>query len=516
MLQRTVFVSWLAALALAGCFDAGEDEGSTEAGLGSRAQSHSGDFSRIREIEDHRRIHDPDLGEALASRSPAIAAAALIAVGRIGDITYADRVTAALDTRHAEVRRAAAFAAGLLGGESMRDAIEARLAVERDVTATIRLCRALGLAGDVDSLATLVLLLDRSRGHAIQAAAAEAIGALSRSHRDLVVDAPTIARLIDLSGRRNEHVSQAAAFALANIPGSGAQFPEEEVLDALRGARNPATREYLLRVVGRIGSARSVEVLAAEAADAHLPTVRARAAASLGLIDLATAPELSAAVIDALAAATCDRSSQVVVAAARVLAAKGTDAQAAFPRLLARFRATSSSWIQAEILPALVAIDPSAARPEVETSLSASAVALREAAVNALGAYLTDEDLATLSQLASDDTLRVAAAAINVLAALSAEQVPPAAKEAVRDRITTRDVNLFFAVVTAAANLGWTDFLAPVSATYATWTGPTGMDGRIGVLSLVQVVGTLADLPLVDEALNDSEKSVVEFRPRAA
>jgi cyclophilin family peptidyl-prolyl cis-trans isomerase/HEAT repeat protein len=264
-------------------------------------------------------------------------------------------------------------------------------------------------------------------------------------------------------------------------------------------------------VAGRIGSAGAVEVLAREAAHGQQPSVRARATAALGTVDLTAAPELSAAVIEALVAATRDRSSQVVVAAARALGARGSAARIAFARLLARFRSTSSSWIQSQVLPALVAIDAGAARPEVDASLAAAAVSLREAAVNALATYATDDDVATLSELASDDTLRIAAAAIGVLAGLPAERVPLAAKEAVRARITTRDVNLFFAVVTAAASLGWTDFLAPVSATYATWTGPTGMDGRMGVLIVIQALGTQADLPIVEQALDDAEKSVVEF-----
>lgn len=519
MLKRIASISWLAMLVLASCVE-GAEEGSSEADstevgsteVGStEAGLHSHAFSRIREIEDHRLIHDPLLGRALASRSPAIASAALIAVGRIGDVTYADRVAAALESRHREVRQAAAFAAGLLGGESLRDAIEGRLSRERDVTAVVRLCTALGLAGDVDSLAALAPLLERGQRHAIQAAAAQALGALGRVHRDLVFGAETVARLVVLADSRHEEVSVAAAFALTNLPGSGAQFPEAGVLEALRGARHAGTREYLLRVVGRIGSPASVRALAAEAARARLPTVRARAVISLGTVDLAAAPELSAPVIDALAEATRDRSSQVVVAAARALGAKGAAAQAAFPRLLARFQTTSSSWNQSEILPALVAIDAGAARPAVDAAISASALSLREAAVAALGSYLTDEDVATLSQLAADDNLRVAAAAINVLAGLSADEVPAAAKEAARARITTRGVSLFLAVVTAAANLGWTDFLAPVSATYATWTGPTGMDGRLGVLTLVQALGTQADLPLVEQALNDSEKNVVAF-----
>jgi cyclophilin family peptidyl-prolyl cis-trans isomerase len=125
--------------------------------------------------------------------------------------------------------------------------------------------------------------------------------------------------------------------------------------------------------------------------------------------------------------------------------------------------------------------------------------------------YATDADLAALAELAGDDTPRVAAAAINVLAGLPAERVPAAAKEAARSWIATRDVNLFFAVVTAAANLGWTDFLPAVSATYPTWTGPVGMDGRLAVLTLIQAVGTQADLPIVEQALDDTERNVVLF-----
>lgn len=507
MSQRPVLVSWLVvfALAPAACVESDDEGRVSEPSLRS-----SDDLSRIREIEDHRLIHDPFLGEALDSRSARVVAAALIAIGRIGDTTYSDRVADLLDARDAEVRREAAFAAGLLGGDALRDAVEARIAVERDDLAVARLCRAIGLMGDSGSLASLLPLLDRRLDGDVQAAAVEAIGALGRRQRDLDFDAPTIARMVELADGRDDHRAEAAAFALFNIPGPGTQYPEAAVLDALRGAR-PATREHLLRVLGRIGSPASVQALAAELAHAPMPTLRARAAAALAIVDLTAHPDVAGAVIEALARATRDPSRQVVVAAARALGAKGPAAEPAFDRLLARFESTSSSWVRAQALPALVAIDPAAARPLVDASLDARAIALREAAVFALGDYATDADLATLAELAADDTPRIAAAAINVLAGLPAERVPAEAKEAARAWITTRDVNLFFAVVTAAANLGWTDFLAPVSATYPTWTGPVGMDGRLGVLTLIQAVGSQADLPIVEQALDDTERNVVVF-----
>jgi len=503
MLQRTRFVSWLTALALVGCARAPE-EASTD------AERRSPGLSRIREIEDHRLIHDPELGQFLAGRSPTLAAAALVAVGRIGDTTYADRVIAALGSPQSEVRRAAGFAAGLLGGDAVIAAVVARLGAERDVTAVTELCMALGHSGGVDALSSLAPLLEDRRGHTVRAAAAQAIGLLGRAHADLVVDAATLGRLVELAGSHDERTAESAAFALASAPGAGSQFSQARILEVFRAAPHAAPREHLIKVLGRIGSRATVEALATAAARERMPTLRAKAVAGLGAVDVARAPELLGPVLAGLIAATRDPSSQVAVAAARALAAKGTGAPSAFAPLAARFDATASSWLRTEILPALVAIDAGAARSRVDASVTAAAVALREAAVVALGSYATDADVATLSRLASNPNLRVAAAAINTLSALPAERISAATKEAVRARIATRDVSLLFAVVTAAASFGWTDFLPQVIAIYPTWTTPTEMDGRIAVLSLVQELGTRADLAIVEQGLNDAEKSVVE------
>lgn len=517
MRQRTL-VSWLATLTLIGCASLPE-ESSTDTEL------HARERARIREIEDHRRIHDADLGRFLASRSPSIAVAALTAVGRIGDITYADQVIAALSSHHGEVRRAAAFAAGLLGGDDVVAAVTARLAVERDAAVVAELAIALGHAGTATAVASLAPLLD-ARSAVIRAAGAKAIGMLGRFHPDVVVDAATLDRLVALTDGHDDDIAEAAAFALASTPGDPAQFPEVRVLQAYRTARHPATREHLSRLLGRIGSRAAVDALARAAAREDMPTLRARAVAGLAAVDVARTPALLAPVTAALIAATRDPASQVVVAAARGLAAKASAVPSAFAPLAARFDGRSqranedpadartpsspSPWLRAEILQALVAIDPAAARTRVDASLTATSIALREAAITALGGYAGDADVAILSALAADDNARIAAAAINALSTLSAERITPATKEAIRARITTRDASLLFAVVTAAAVFQWTDFLPAVIAIYPTWPSPTDMNGRIAVLFLVQELGTRAELAIVEQGLSDAEKPVVE------
>jgi HEAT repeat protein len=199
MLQRSQLVSWLASVALVGCAAPSEHTESASIEAAQRAD----DLAQIRKIEDHRAIHDPDLGRFLASPSPTTVAAALVAVGRIGDTTYRDRVIGALGARDAGVRAAAAFASQLLGGDALRAAVEAALRVETDRGAVTAQSLALGKIGNLASLAALSHVL-ASDVPVLQANAAEAIGALGIAHRDLVVDAATLARLAALAGSRED------------------------------------------------------------------------------------------------------------------------------------------------------------------------------------------------------------------------------------------------------------------------------------------------------------------------
>ena len=88
----------LLAGALSGCSappsDAGEPVSATREAWTSPRASRA--LEAIREIEDHRLVHDARLGAYLGDARVEIVEAALVAVGRIGDTTYTREVTGAL------------------------------------------------------------------------------------------------------------------------------------------------------------------------------------------------------------------------------------------------------------------------------------------------------------------------------------------------------------------------------------------------------------------------------------
>src|SRR5262249_41440448 len=87
--------------------------------------------NEIRDIENHRLLKKGHLHQYLHSKNDQIAQAACVAAGRIGDPALIPDLVPLLDARGQDVRAAAAFGLGLIGGMQAENALDMHLAKEQ-------------------------------------------------------------------------------------------------------------------------------------------------------------------------------------------------------------------------------------------------------------------------------------------------------------------------------------------------------------------------------------------------
>jgi peptidylprolyl isomerase len=275
------------------------------------------------------------------------------------------------------------------------------------------------------------------------------------------------------------------------------------VVAAFGAARSASARAYLTRILRRIGSGATIALLVDAVAHDRDIIARAEAARALGRVPLT--PEVLVAIVVAIR----DAATQVGVYAAQSLARFGAAAASKAPEVTAHYRAASSPWLKAELLTALVAIDKAAARPLVDTALRGKEPLARIAAVGALAAYATQDDLTTLAGLVSDADVRVAAGAIDALGTVDPARIPAATKEKLRAALGGHDIAIVSSTAAAAVAFGWKDFAPDLARAYDGFVGPTGLDGRVAILGALGALGSAADVPLVERGLADAERTVV-------
>ena len=156
---------------------------------------------RRRVIEAGHRADEPTARAALGDGNPAVRAAGLGALARMGALG-ADEVTAALCDDDPGVRRRAAEAAGHTGGPGRRPALLAALRIalgDDDPLVAEAACWALGEAGDRGSVEALGALARTHPDTRCREAAVAALGAIgdpagAAAVLDALDDKPTVRR----------------------------------------------------------------------------------------------------------------------------------------------------------------------------------------------------------------------------------------------------------------------------------------------------------------------------------
>jgi cyclophilin family peptidyl-prolyl cis-trans isomerase len=458
----------------------------------------------IRVIEDHRIIGSARLKELFRSGVAAEAEAALVAAGRIGDTGLTADVAAALSSRSARVRAAAAFSLGLLGGDAALTAVRTAFDAETRRDVKVALALSLGRVGLVDDIARLAGALAPTEDPAINGAAAQGLATLlRRDSTPLAVPAETIPRLLELSQTTPDARATQAAFALSSIKGAGTLFPEAVAIAAFQNATAPSARAYLARVLRRITTAPAVLALTAALDIDDAVIAHAEFARQLGLV-VPTDPTA----IAALGKALTHPAAQVVVAALQSIVTKGADAAALAPQVAALVDDSKSSWVRAEALAALVAADPTMARPRVETAVASTARRFKVAGVGGLATLNTDADLARLDTLLADPDPRVVSPVIDAISAFKT-RITMATVTKIRAALSTHDLAVISSVASAAGTNGWVEFAPDLAAVYDASPGPQWIEARLSILGALGALKDPTVLPTVIMALDDPEKVVV-------
>jgi peptidylprolyl isomerase len=318
-----------------------------------------------------------------------------------------------------------------------------------------------------------------------------------------VVAPEAIARLVDLASSAEADGATQAAFALASIKGAGTLFPETATLRAFDLAASPSTRAYISRILRRIATPAAEGALVAALGSDESIIARAEVARQIGLLPT------TASVIDALGQALGDPAAQVVVAALQSAATKKVDAAPLTAAIAALVDGASSSWMRAEALPALVAVDPASARPRVEAAVSSTARRFKVAGVAGLAALGTDADLAKLDTMLGDADPRVVSPVIDAIAAFDTTRIAVSTADKIRASLSTHDLAVVASAASAAATHGWVEFAPDLAAVLDASPGGAWIEGRMAILGALGALGDTSVLPAVTRALDDPERVVV-------
>lgn len=469
----------------------------------------AGWVERVLVAEDVRDVDDPILPEALRHDEPAVRFAAYRALARIGDAAAIPMLVDALGRETVpQLRSEAIFAIGRTEHPSIVDVVERFILVSDDRTRA-DLARALGMSGDERGLISLLDSID-DPSPAVRGAAALALGRMLggrpgalegrafgpfRSLGERMVhdeSAEVRWRAVHAGGKLgaeafrprflqaladpDPRVRLFAAEALAAMPGAP---PAETVAALVETLGDPDWRVVVEAAKGLDGvddeAARSALVAIVGAGDApgH-PSPHARAAAAASLGAEGAGPE----VVDALVSALADPSDSVRGAAADGLAVVLPPAEA-----LARYRAVlaiegaagPSKYLRSRLARAAAALPDGAGHPLVVTLLDDPDLAVRTAALAALGGF------------------------------------PDRAEEAdpwLEDALATREVALREAAATSAGALGRTELVPALVDALDDSPGPDFVETRISIVKALGALGGRAAFDALGEALRDDERQV--------
>jgi cyclophilin family peptidyl-prolyl cis-trans isomerase/HEAT repeat protein len=338
----------------------------------------------------------------------------------------------------------------------------------------------------------------------VQAAAAEAYGTMVHGGAAPSSDPAVVGELIAFAGAMPQPRSVAAAYALSNLPGGRGAFDEASLTAAFHSAAAPSARAYLTTPLASLTTSTSVATLVAASSGDADARVRGAACSALATTGSGTP------VVNALSAALRDPSHAVVVASATAIGTLGAAAVSLVPQLDSLFDGSSSAWVQSTVLTTLVAVDPGSSRSRVVAGLS-DEWPVQLAAIGALPSIATAADVPTLLALAGGADKRLAYAAIEAISEFPAALITPAVKPAMVAVLARDDWELTSGVADVSVAFDWADFAAKLNATYPSFMGDAAMNGRLEIVWALGTIGSTADVPLLQSAIDDDTVLVSQY-----
>jgi len=434
--------------------------------------------------------------------------AAVLAVGRVGLVEGLPALERALADPEPEVRQIAAFSLGLIGDHGAYAPLVQALAADPDPIVRGRAAEALGRVGDAAAAPAIGQMVH-------QYVQTGVLGAIEADDETYPMEPPVEAIRLGL-------------FALARLKAY------EPLASAMLGGDGlPVTRWWpLAYAFQRVGDPRAVTILMHLADGAGVYT-KAFAARGLGEARSPEAVRLLTPLLDPAA-----HDARVVVAAIRALAQIGGDAPPPLVDLL--LRPDLDPNVRLEVVTALGRLHAPQAVDLVMDFIADPWPAMRAAAIQALSRMDRDSFVLVLSSMAPDPHWSVRAAVATALGQLDYETaaprldelladedrrvVPavlstlvrlkaPSAEAVLREHLGDDDpvIRLTVAREIAALKPAWG--AAALADAYRSWRGDATYGPRAAALAGLAAYGAATALPVLTEALGDTEWAV---RVRAA
>ena len=434
--------------------------------------------------------------------------AAVLAIGRVGLAEGVPALERALSDPEAEVRQVAAFSLGLIGDRAGYEPLAQAVATEADPRVRGRAAEALGRLGDAAAAPAIGQMVHEYIQQGV-------LGAIEADDETYPMDPPVEAIRLGL-------------FALARLKAY------EPLASATLGSDGlPVTRWWpLAYAYQRVGDPRALTILMHLAGGPGVYT-KAFAARGLGEAGDPAAVRVLTPLVD-----PARHDPRVVVAAIRALAAIGGDAPPQLVDLL--LRPDLDPNVRLEVVTAMGRLRAPLARDAVMDfiadpwpSMRAAAIrtlarmdrdsfvlvlsstppdphwSVRAAVATALGELDHETAAPRLAELIADEDRRVVPAALVTLARLKA----PSADAVLREHLGDDDPVIRLTAAREIAGLEPAWGAAALADAYRSWRGDPAYGPRAAALAGLAAYGSAAAVPVLTEALADTEWAV---RLRAA
>lgn len=459
---------------------------------------------KLFEIEEARDGKDKALLSALSHPSRRVVKTAAIAAGRIGATAAIEDLARLLNGKDAEMKATAAFALGLMGGELAHKLLTQQIEMIKDPTPVAAILVAIGRTGGESSVSLFHTYLKDGVDGEIQEAAAHGLGLLwSQESTTWQVPEGLLVRLAKMS--QGEKASAlTAAFALSRFKGDANLIPSIDLAEAVSKSLLVYARAFVIKALSRNKSLIAASSLSKElSGSTHLPI---RTEAARGLAN----QEMSDSVAAALTKAMEDSNSGLAAVALQTVTHLGPEAVRLTDAVEKTLRTSASPWVRGEALKALSRLSPEKGRARVIEILATPASPLAGAAAHSLALLGTAPDLDRLSHLITGDNTKVAVESIEILQELPDETFTPGLKAALRQALEKGDVGLTSLVAQLTEKLKWKDMALPLSTAYPLFTSRDQVEAKVGILSALGSVGDYTHVPLLQGALSDADRVVVQ------
>ncbi len=454
--------------------------------------------------EDRRMAKADVLVRSLSHPSAKVRKAALLALGRIGDISGLDEMARLLTRKDVSDRVDTAFALSLIPDETAAKILSQNFPMHKDPETRSALLEGIGRTGNESIVRLMAETLGTEPNSRLFPSIYEGLGLLW--NRDSETWAVPPGLLSHLLRATQSHGNEAtlAAFALSRFKSTTTALPVEELITAASLAPSEVARAFLARALTKVHSATAVGVLVKGAANLSSVPVRVESIKALG------SQEPTPESLQALNTAFGDAYQHVVYEALIASGKLGVKAAALSGAIAGLWTKSRSTWIKGTALNTLAHIDPATARTEVLKALGSPSSPNFTDAILALGVLGQPSDVQLLTGYLGNTSLPIATAAGEALSFVDAATLAVEVQAALKLSLDRADANLTTVVAQLATQNQWQDFAPSLAATYPKLTSAEQLEAKIAVLAALGSLGDTSSAHLVLAAVSDREKLVVE------